>query len=200
MARGTLYSVHEFEMPEEFLAYLRAKEIYGEGTEEFRKEMEKALTDVLGDWSLEDYLADMIKEAADIAMELASDHTADDTIESIPSEATWLKDVNDWQDVFVSALKEHGGEALRFGSSVIFHMSQAAVESWFKNQFDKFKELAAKITLREFSESSWDLRNAISYIWSDAMLLNGAFWTLDDGVRRLERDQWYIASNAMLMY
>ena len=200
MARGRLYSVHEFGMEEEFLAYLRAKEKHGEDTDEFRKEMAEALADVLGDWSLEDYLNDMIDEHITITQDLASENTADDTIEHISGEAQWLEDMKDWQDEFAAVLKKHGGEVFRFADGVIFRMNQEAVENWFKDQFEDFKKLATSITLHEFAESSWDLRNAISGVWDDAMLLNGVFYTLDDGIRRLWRDQWYIASNAMLMH
>lgn len=202
MARGNLYSVHEFDMSNEFLAYLKAKEKHGDDSEGFRTELAEALADSLDGWDLDDYLTDMHEDQAVIAKELGFEYMADDVVCDIRSEVEYLQDIEEWQEEFTSMIKNYGGEAIRFEDSVIFRMSQTAVENWFKNQFEQFKKLAENISLHDFCECDpvWNLKNAISIRWNDAMLLHGDFRLMDDGIRKMERNEWYIASNAMLMH
>lgn len=183
MARGCLYCIHGTRDRVEFDDL--------QGVKEYFTQLSTGLDD---DPALH-------AKVSAICSDLSYYNRADDTIEGIENEADWLMDIDDWQDNFIMAIRVCNGVAFRFEDYVIFRMSQANIETWFEGQFERFKQRAAGLSLSDFCEhgTSWDLRNEISCVWSDAAIYDG-FEPLDEAIRLLNRDEWYIASNAMIMH
>lgn len=168
-------------------------------------ELEPGLMDALADLKTNESTEvseDFSNVMSGIAEDIRSCMTADYVIEKILNEAEYLVDINDWQDDFSDMINKYGGEAFVFEDNVIFRINQTAIENCFKVQFETFKKLVGETTLRDFASDdvAWDLQNAVSTRWNDAMFLDGDFHLFDDGIRRLERDTWYIVTNAMLMH
>lgn len=81
---------------------------------------------------------------------------------------------------------------------IIFN--RKACENFFKDRFEKMKEVAAKITLKEFStDDVWRLKNLISDDHGDAVYCNTCFYTEDDFVRTVKMGKKHYLGHVLYM-
>lgn len=105
---------------------------------------------------------------------------------------------------FIEVLKKHGAQ---YGTGkagaeeipwVIF--SQETKGNYFRERFEKMKQLAGGMTLDQFSESKEEVKHLKLIIddeFGDAVYFNSSFYTLDDFIRDVEPGMKYFIGNVL---
>ncbi len=181
MARGSLYVVYSLKEELEEMGEEELVRLIPSSGEQLTVELAKKLVDGLD---------------AEMGM-----WNAADSIDIPAGETEWCSDEYCWQESLAQAFHETGGQAIVANDFVLFSLSDANIQKWFAKQFDVLMDRMKTVTLEEFCtpSCSWELRNAICGIWENALYVNDSFYMMDEGVRCLQRNHWYVATNAILM-
>lgn len=141
-----------------------------------------------------------------------------DTLNSFESELTseceYFSDENDSNNIkilineFINILSSAGIEILEptddnTQNCRYFRVSVHAKKNYFQNRFDMLRENITNLTLKDFATNPgkcYKLSSLINDKYSDAVMLNGSFYTLDSFIRNADPFTFYCLNINKVVY